>query len=621
MRIIEKIEIKHFRSFDGGRKQEKVEVTEIKDLNIFSGANDSGKSNILRALNLFFNNEISPGLPFDLDRDLCKIQKERSDKTTAKKRKEQGKARQRDLLVKIKIHFITDGQGMLPEKFYVERTWDKNGLNPTRNSNIQMRYKNEKASTPTPNQKNALEGQLTQFIRKISFQYIPAIKDQRYFKHLFSELQNKLFEEKQKSTNSFSQESQKFNKLLKNETSLLFEEFKRNSGVDAQFDIPSTLIDFVNTLNIKTEHDISLFDRGDGIQARFIPDILNEISRDSKFVIWGFEEPENSYEDKNLRKLREEFSNHYSETKQIFLTTHSFNILSLKGDNISKFRVWKKDNTSLITNINENGTSNNLFNFGDSAKEKLEEELGIFELTEELEKVYKEKERQLCDIKNIREDLQKKLQDNNKPLMFSEDKHIQLYKLAWLILSDIPFEINNIDEKFNTNANFYIYPAEGATCLAGFLRTKNIDFWKDKKVVGLFDFDGTGTTQFENLKDNYNIVEGTKETGLYKKRTDHFIAMLLPVPLNHIPYIDIEYPSNYIELEHLLPETFLSNNSKYFEKVKQKALNGSEYFKAKDKKKAEIWKTCKNLTKDELINFKTLFNSLYRLWEINKKFN
>ncbi|WP_185204784.1 AAA family ATPase [Chryseobacterium sp. C3] len=53
MDIISKIEIKHFRLFDGGKDQEKVHIEELGDFNIFSGANDSGKSNVLRALNLF----------------------------------------------------------------------------------------------------------------------------------------------------------------------------------------------------------------------------------------------------------------------------------------------------------------------------------------------------------------------------------------------------------------------------------------------------------------------------------------------------------------------------------------------------------------------------------------
>ena len=48
--VIKKIEISNFRSIHH-------QIIDCKELNIFSGLNDSGKSNILKALNLFFNNE------------------------------------------------------------------------------------------------------------------------------------------------------------------------------------------------------------------------------------------------------------------------------------------------------------------------------------------------------------------------------------------------------------------------------------------------------------------------------------------------------------------------------------------------------------------------------------
>ena len=50
MKQIKKIEIKNYRSI----KTQTIE--NIKDLNIFSGGNDVGKSNVLRALDLFFCN-------------------------------------------------------------------------------------------------------------------------------------------------------------------------------------------------------------------------------------------------------------------------------------------------------------------------------------------------------------------------------------------------------------------------------------------------------------------------------------------------------------------------------------------------------------------------------------
>ena len=53
MNIIDRIEIRHFRSFDGGTGHPRVLIQDLGDLNVFSGANDSGKSNVLRALNLF----------------------------------------------------------------------------------------------------------------------------------------------------------------------------------------------------------------------------------------------------------------------------------------------------------------------------------------------------------------------------------------------------------------------------------------------------------------------------------------------------------------------------------------------------------------------------------------
>ncbi|MBL0098685.1 MAG: AAA family ATPase [Saprospiraceae bacterium] len=85
MDIISKIEIKHFRSFDGGKDQPKVRIEGLKDINVFSGSNDSGKSNVLRALNLFFNNEISPGVKFEKERDFSKIVANRFDKDVEEK--------------------------------------------------------------------------------------------------------------------------------------------------------------------------------------------------------------------------------------------------------------------------------------------------------------------------------------------------------------------------------------------------------------------------------------------------------------------------------------------------------------------------------------------------------
>mgnify|MGYP003303265747 CR=1 FL=1 len=52
MKLINKIVISKFRSLG-----EKTEII-CSDLNIFTGCNDCGKSNIIKALDLFFNNKV-----------------------------------------------------------------------------------------------------------------------------------------------------------------------------------------------------------------------------------------------------------------------------------------------------------------------------------------------------------------------------------------------------------------------------------------------------------------------------------------------------------------------------------------------------------------------------------
>ena len=48
--MIDKIEIQYFRSMD------KATLSRVETINVLTGKNDVGKSNVLKALNLFFNN-------------------------------------------------------------------------------------------------------------------------------------------------------------------------------------------------------------------------------------------------------------------------------------------------------------------------------------------------------------------------------------------------------------------------------------------------------------------------------------------------------------------------------------------------------------------------------------
>jgi hypothetical protein len=63
MRLIRKVSIEGFRSI------RQAELDGLSGFTALAGLNNSGKSNILRALNVFFNDETDPGKPLDVDAD------------------------------------------------------------------------------------------------------------------------------------------------------------------------------------------------------------------------------------------------------------------------------------------------------------------------------------------------------------------------------------------------------------------------------------------------------------------------------------------------------------------------------------------------------------------------
>jgi len=128
MKIIQTIRIENFRSFLGTTIHDEAVAFNIRDLNIFSGANDSGKSNVLRALNLFFNDEIGKGKKFFHANDLNINKRDAGNR-----------------VVKIKIDFDIswdpNRDKFLPTKFSISKFYDINGF---RNYWYEFKLKNIK---------------------------------------------------------------------------------------------------------------------------------------------------------------------------------------------------------------------------------------------------------------------------------------------------------------------------------------------------------------------------------------------------------------------------------------------------------------------------------------------
>ncbi|MDA3941874.1 MAG: AAA family ATPase, partial [Spirochaetia bacterium] len=158
MKIIEKIEIKYFRSF----LDKKVEILNLNDLNIFSGKNDCGKSNILRALNLFFNYETDLGKPINFHEDFSKFRKVeiKLDKETRSQGAEKEIREQRSF-ISIKVYFnltVSGSSYSLPDKFWISRTWKPRSEynRPDEKDNIVVEYKKKNKG----NLKKGYEGRL-----------------------------------------------------------------------------------------------------------------------------------------------------------------------------------------------------------------------------------------------------------------------------------------------------------------------------------------------------------------------------------------------------------------------------------------------------------------------------
>jgi len=287
--------------------------------------------------------------------------------------------------------------------------------------------------------------------------------------------------------------------------------------------------------------------------------------------------------------------------------------LALESKHVSKYRVWKDEKTysSRISKTKKDKQGVLKFESASDFKSdwnKLEEELGFFYMNERLKEIFEETE-------FLREKLLESVKNNERydKILFVEDKYDQIYKITWLKLKGIEFNLNNVNQQFANSCSFHIQGLEGASAVAGFLRSVNIDIYEEKKIIGLFDFDYEGTQQFKNLKKGNEwdgVIYGTKEEGYYQKRSKHdcFISMLLPVPNHLVDLADLAHDNyaNYIEVENLLPVKFLLDN--HF--VKEKKIVGSKYYQMKADKKDRLWKKLIGQDKELFSNFGILFDAV-----------
>jgi predicted ATPase len=311
------VEVAYFRSIY------KARLDGLRGTNVLFGRNDSGKSNVLRALNQFFNNETNPGLRFDFDRDFCHARLAEADP-----------ARNIRKFVYVKLWIATpvSWQASLGEEFWVKKQWSTTReSDPHLDSSIGERR---------------LQQYLTRFLNRVRFHYVPAIKDRRIFEHLLGEIYKVIA-----SHEAFPESLSDFTTALRERTGDLTAGLLDDLGVNSVISPPDDLTDLFRSLDFETSieqgdsYSLTL-QRGDGIQVRHIPAILAFLTDRSPedYHIWGFEEPENSLELANAIEEARLFCQ-YGEAanKQIFITSHSPAFFALNDPKVARFFVSRSE--------------------------------------------------------------------------------------------------------------------------------------------------------------------------------------------------------------------------------------------------------------------------------------
>jgi predicted ATPase len=504
--LINGIEVKYYRSINSQR------IRECRPVNIITGSNDIGKSNLLRALNLFFNEKSENGL------DII-FREEFSHSRLDAVRRESIKGRQ---FIQIEIEFNCQDsfQKTLPSRFKVRKTWYRDSKTPNISHDLE-RYISHGVLQTT---KNKAEGSLQRFLNSIVFTYLPAIKDRNIFQAVLSDLQSVLFES---SSEGFARDIERFSGELEGQARELRQEFLDITGVDARISLPSTYAELFRAFNIKTsgsfEESVSLDNRGDGVRVRFLPAILNYIAeRSPKLHVWGIEEPENSMEYKRAFELANAITSSYCHNAQIFLTTHSPAFIDLTREGQSIYMAKRDGGDTIFTHLNSAKRHRASL---EDPEMLVADELGHISLMNDLHRKLQARLKAAEEAEKNFSAAMEEMKILNRPVLLTEGKtDVLILREAWKRLrgENPPFDIkscNVLGEQEQTDA-------AGAAQLAMCLRSIMADH--HHAVIGLFDRDIEGIKGW-NLDANFVKFEGYDDVKISRNKKAY--AIRLPVPV------------------------------------------------------------------------------------------
>lgn len=325
--IIKKIRIENFRS---------IHILEIETspFTVLVGKNDCGKSNILRALNLFFNGETNHNTGFNFEDDynfFAPILKRKA----------------KEIVVRIEAEIPKSYRRTNGDFIVWEKRWRRDGLDsgPADYHGYRMR-KNNRGKMVKDKVSISEKSNLHALLRKIEFEYVPAIKDNLYFDDLRGRIYKIISEA---AAQTFRTSSGAFEKSIGEHLKSLTQSIDESLGSTTRLALPRDLSHIFEKLDfLSGDQSVSLENRGDGIKARHIPLILKFMALKKMEIqgkgsmptsfLWGYEEPENNLEFSSALALSDELVEHVNnEVAQILVTTHSPVFYDLAGKNSDIF--------------------------------------------------------------------------------------------------------------------------------------------------------------------------------------------------------------------------------------------------------------------------------------------
>ncbi len=324
MKLITKVRIEGFRSIRS------AEIKPLTDLTSFAGLNNSGKSNVLRALNAFFNNETDPGTPLNVDRDYFRPDLRK------KKRKRILVSISFQLPDNFKFRMGLEGVKDLVGKgsFTVAKEW-------TRESPMPTVFLNEKTLNFDDQQKVA------QFLQLIKFRYVPnRVLPTELIRNEHQSLRDVLV---RRLATSAKGDVKLFDAIRDVSARMLrplaqrFEQACPGQG-RVSLATPTSWTDLAFAFGYRlSQGDVEIRDieQGSGIQSLLMLETLYLIDRDyfqqfgwRQAAIWGVEEPESSLHTSLEARVAAYLAKIAGEPQnrlQVFCTTHSDLVVQYAG--------------------------------------------------------------------------------------------------------------------------------------------------------------------------------------------------------------------------------------------------------------------------------------------------